>query len=371
MTDRVASTSLDRVGPILAMGPRYYTDDTIWRKEREKVFFRTWQYAGHVSQVEKTGQYFTFDILDQSLFCIRGRDSEIRAFYNVCQHRAHHLVEGEGRKSVLTCPYHAWAYDLTGALRAAPNEKSVPGFDKSQICLTEVKLENFNGFLFVNLDPDAKPMSDWYGQAADEIRAYVPDIDRLKVMMWTEVHETCNWKISIENYSECYHCQLCHPTFSNGVIDPSCYNIMPENHVLRHYATAAQSEGMTYEIDRDANPHAADYGSWFLWPMMSFQVYPGNVLNTYLWRATSIDTVTIYRGWYTVDGYESEEVEKLAQQDLNTTVAEDVSLVESVQRGLNSQGYRPSPLIIDPNFGVNSEHSIKALYDWYLEAMEG
>ena len=371
MAERVSDKSLDRVGPVLALGPENYTDPDIFRRERERVFFRTWQYAGHISQLEKPGSYFTFTILDQNLFCVRGRDNEIRCFYNVCQHRAHQLVQGEGRKHMLTCPYHAWAYDLTGALRTAPNGDVVPGFDKDKICLTSVKLEDFNGFLFVNLDPDAEPMSAWYGAAADEIRDYVPQIDRLKPVFWTEVDEACNWKISVENYSECYHCSLNHPTFSNGVIDPTKYNIVPEDHVLRHYTVAASQDGMTYQIDLESNPHAGDYGSWFLWPMFSFQVYPGNVLNTYLWRATGVEGVKVFRGWYTVDGVESDAVIQLAGQDRSTTVAEDIGLVESVQRGLHSRGYRPGPLVLDPNQGVNSEHSIKALYDWYQTAMAG
>jgi phenylpropionate dioxygenase-like ring-hydroxylating dioxygenase large terminal subunit len=370
MAERVDRSSLDRTGPVAALSGAYYTDPKIWEREREKIFFRTWQYAGHVSELEKPGSYFTFSILDQDLFCVKGKDGEIRCFYNVCQHRAHQLVQGTGRKHVITCPYHAWAYDLTGGLRAAPNEAAVDGFDKTKVCLTSVRLEDFNGFLLVNLDPDAAPMSVWYGNAAAEIRDYVPQIDKLKPVFWTEVEEKCNWKVSVENYSECYHCTLNHPTFSNGVVDPTRYNILPENKVLRHYAVAAASGSMTYEIDLEDNPHAGDYGSWFLWPMISFQVYPGNVLNTYLWRATAVDRVTAYRGWHSVDGVESPMVEQLAAQDMNTTVAEDVTLVESVQRGLNSRGYRPGPLVIDRNLGVNSEHSIKALYDWYLEALE-
>jgi len=372
MAERVGEASQDRVGPVTALDPAYYTDPEVFRRERERIFFRTWQYAGHVSRLDKPGSYFTFSILDQDLFCVKGRDGEIRCFYNVCQHRAHQLVQGEGRKHMLTCPYHAWAYDLTGRLRSAPNEGAVAGFDKSKICLTPVRLESFNGFLFVNLDPDAAPMAEWYGNAAAEIRDYVPEIDRLQPIYWTEVSEACNWKVSVENYSECYHCSLNHPTFSSGVIDPSQYNILPEaQRVLRHYTVAAAGEGMTYAFDRDSNPHAGDYGSWFLWPMFSFQVYPGNVLNTYLWRAESAEKVIVHRGWYTVDGVESPAVEALANQDRATTVAEDITLVESVQRGLNSRGYRPGPLVIDPNRGLNSEHSIQALYDWYLDAMDG
>ena len=109
--------------------------------------------------------------------------------------------------------------------------------------------------------------------------------------------------------------------------------------------------------------------SWFLWPTFSFQVYPGNVLNTYIWRVPDHRTTQVVRQWFSVDGVESDTLHRLAEQDLNTTVAEDVRLVESVQRGLESGGYRPAPLVINPDGGVVSEHSIQALYGWLEEAM--
>ena len=90
----------------------------------------------------------------------------------------------------------------------------------------------------------------------------------------------------------------------------------------------------TYPIDADANEHATDYSSWFLWPTFSFQVYPGNVLNTYHWRALGVETTLAVRGWYSVDEKPSDIIESLADQDQDTTLAEDVRLVESVQRGL-------------------------------------
>ena len=101
-----------------------------------------------------------------------------------------------------------------------PNLKSVRGFDRKSICLSSVRTELFHGFIFVNLDPDAAPMDDWYPGVRDELADYVPNIDRLQPLEWVEIPENCNWKVSIENYSECYHCSLNHPTFSTGVIKP-------------------------------------------------------------------------------------------------------------------------------------------------------
>ena len=104
------------------------------------------------------GDYFAFEMAGESLFCIKGRDDGIiRTFYNVCQHRAHQLVSWYWYDTrVVVCPYHAWTYELTGGLRAGPNINVVEGFDKSKICLTEVRTEIFLGFVFVNLDNDRK-----------------------------------------------------------------------------------------------------------------------------------------------------------------------------------------------------------------------
>ncbi|MEM7091296.1 MAG: Rieske (2Fe-2S) protein, partial [Pseudomonadota bacterium] len=145
-----------------SLDARYYTDPKIFEAERHGLLARSWQFAGHASQVRSAGDYFAFEIAGEHLFCIRGRDEVIRTFYNVCQHRAHQLVQDSGATRVVVCPYHSWTYELTGHLRAGPNIKSVPGFDKSKICLTAVRTEVFNGFIFVNLDDNAAPMDDWY-----------------------------------------------------------------------------------------------------------------------------------------------------------------------------------------------------------------
>jgi len=357
--------------PVFALEPRYYTDPAQFELEKEKVFYRTWQYAGHLSQLRRAGDFFTFEICDQRLFTIKGRDGDIRTFYNVCMHRAHELLAGAGNTQMITCPYHAWSYGLDGRFRRAPNQEKATGFDGSGICLTQVHTEVFAGFVFVNLDPEARPMASWYPEAEEQLRAYVPDIEALCPVAWLPVEEDCNWKVSVENYSECYHCGINHPTFAKGVVDPKRYDIRPQGYCLRHQTRAVNLEAMTYPVDPTANAHALDYSSWFLWPGFSFQVYPGNLLNTYHWQPTGAETVTVNRGWYTADGVDSEVVSRLARQDLDTTVAEDLRLVNSVQRGLHSRGYRPGPLLIDPDFGVNSEHSLSALKDWLGEALAG
>lgn len=356
-----------------SLAPRYYTDPAIADAERTGLLSRTWQFAMHAGDIPNPGDYCAFEVAGENLFAIRGRDGVVRVFYNVCQHRAHEMVSGTGNTRVVVCPYHAWAYELTGQLRAGPNIAAVPGLDKSDICLTEVRCEDFHGFLFVNLDDDAAPMDDWFPGVREELAAYVPNIGELAPLEWVEVPENCNWKVSVENYSECYHCPTNHPTFAKGVIRPETYDIrpLPKGYVLRHTTECQGPEAMTYPVDLDANEHAGEYRSWFLWPMFSFQCYPGNVLNTYHWRAQDVDHCTVWRGWFTPGGWESDVIRGLARQDRETTVEEDIRLVESVHRGLKSRGYRPGPLVVDPSGGVSSEHSIATLQKWMRDGIEG
>ncbi len=353
---------------IHSLEARYYTDPEIYKKEKEGLFAKTWQYAGHISQLKDIGSYFTFEIAGESLFCIKGRDGIVRTFYNVCQHRAHQLLKGEGQTRVVVCPYHAWTYELTGHLRSGPNINAVQSFDKSKICLSEVSTEVFLGLIFVNLDPEADPMDQWFPNVRSELQGFIPHWEHLAPLEWVEIPENCNWKVSVENYSECYHCSLNHPTFSTGVIRPETYDIQPQGYCLRHTTECNSLDQMSYDIN-SGFANNDKYSSWFLWPMFSFQVYPGNLLNTYHWRAMGHDQVVVYRGWFSRDGAENETVRKIAIQDRQTTVEEDIRLVESVQRGLRSRGYVPGPLVIDPKCGVSSEHSIQALQGWMRAAV--
>jgi len=357
--------------PVRSLAARYYTDPALFERERQGLLSRSWQLAGHESQLRNVGDYFAFELAGESLFCVRDREGRLRAFHNVCQHRAHRLVEGAGNARVIVCPYHAWTYELSGGLRAGPNLRSVPGFDRSSICLAAVRVEVFHGFVFVNLDAAAAPMDEWYPGVREELADYVPDIAGLEPLEWIEIPERCNWKVSVENYSECYHCARNHPTFSTGVVRPETYDIQPADrgYVLRHVTECQDLSKMTYPIDPSAL-HGDEYRSFFLWPMFSFQVYPGNLLNTYHWRAQGVDDCVVWRGWFTPGGAESEVVRRLAAQDRATTVAEDIKLVESVARGLRSRGYTPGPLVLDPACGLNSEHAIRRLQQWMREAVD-
>jgi phenylpropionate dioxygenase-like ring-hydroxylating dioxygenase large terminal subunit len=353
--------------PQRAMEPPVYLDPEVFEMERRAVLATTWQFACHESQLEVPGAYLAFDIAGESLFIVRDAHGKIRTFYNVCMHRGHELVQGEGSRKLIVCPYHAWSYRLDGSLRTAPFADGREGFDASEICLTEVRTEDFLGFVFVNLDATAPSMDDVYPGVRAAIEEFLPSIRRMRPIERREFQGEANWKVAVENYNECYHCKTAHPSFAKGVVLPDSYTIKPVGKCLRH--TADSSPAQYYAIDLEASPHAGEYSSFYLWPLFTFQVYPGPVLNTFCWRPTSVDRTSFFREWFSPDGADSEVVRAVAEEDACTTVAEDLDLIRSVQRGLGSRGYRPGPLIIDPMMGLNSEHTIAAIKAWYREAM--
>ncbi len=356
---------LDTV-PVRGLPARYYIDVDVYDRVRERLFYRTWQFACHASMIPEPGDYYAFAIADQDLFVMRQKDGSVRAFYNVCQHRGHLLLEGTGRTRSIVCPYHAWSYGLDGGLRNAPRTRRIPGFDLSGICLTEVRLEAFCGFLFVNLDPDAASMAELFAGVEQAVRAFCPEIDDRMFAHDHWIQENCNWLIAVENYNECYHCKVVHQTFASGVIDPQSYNIRPfgDGRCLHHTAKAQSGEGAWYDTS------GSDYGSFFLWPAFSLQIYPSGLVNTYHWRPLAVDDTWVCRGWYSPDGVVDDSLQKVIDLDRDTTFAEDLSLVRGVQRGLRSKGYRPGPLVLNPNEGIDSEHSIAKLHEWMREAID-
>ncbi len=351
---------------VRALPARYYTDGLIYARARDLLFFRTWQYACHASRISKPGDYFAFSLLDQDLVLIRGRDNAVRCFFNVCQHRGHTLLKDSGRTRLVVCPYHAWSYDLDGQLRAAPGTKNLPGFDRSGICLTEVRTDVFCGFVFVNLDAEAPGLSVSFPGVEASVRALCPDIEHRDFAHEHSVRERCNWLVAVENYNECYHCKVVHPTFASGVIDPQSYNIVPleESRCLRHSAKAQSGASAWYDTT------GSDYGSFFLWPAFSLQIYPSGLVNTYHWRPLAVAETQVHREWYSPDGSVDDTLQNVIDLDRDTTFAEDLQLVERVQRGLGSLGYRPGVLVVNPVQGIDSEHSIAKLHEWIREAVD-
>jgi len=162
-----------------SINTRCYIDPKFLQVEREQVFHRSWQFLCHEEKLREAGNYVTMDIEGQSILAIRNREGDLRAYYNVCKHRGHELLSGAGQTKRITCPYHAWTYDLNGALVTAPRSEYLENFNQREICLDPVQIEVFCHLVFVNLDPEAAPLAEQSGNLAQEVMQYAPDLGKL------------------------------------------------------------------------------------------------------------------------------------------------------------------------------------------------
>ena len=335
----------------------YYYAPGVFELEKRAIFNRTWQYVCHLSRVAEPGRYCVRDIGDQSVVVLRDRGGELRAFHNVCQHRAHRLVEGTGRLgAAIVCPYHNWTYELSGELRLARHSEEVADFDRGGICLSRVRAETFCGFVFVNLDPSARPIMEGREGLDREIRELSPDIEDLKLAYEREIPVAANWKNSVENYSECYHCPNRHPALMQGSLDLDSYRITvhPEYH---SHSSRGVGTSTAYARSMDTVGKEREFGSWLLWPNFALEVYPGGYLNVFHHEPTAPERTVQRVEWY----FPTEEPTPEQREVIEFVDAvrdEDVPICESVQRGLHSLGYTQGRLIANANRSHFSEHAV-------------
>ncbi len=205
----------------------WYSDEETLRRERARVFARSWQYAGRTDQVAEPGSFLTTDAGGIPILVVRDKQGELQAFLNVCRHRGSVLVDGCGRRETIQCGYHAWTYALDGSLRAAPRSDREPGFDKDEWSLLPASAGTWGPFLFVNPDPEAVPLDEHLGELP-AILARDLDLSQLVFHSRVEFDSNANWKIVVENFLECYHCPTAHPGFSDAVdVHPDRYRLEP------------------------------------------------------------------------------------------------------------------------------------------------
>ncbi len=242
---------------------RLYWDRDVLEEERREIFDRSWIVIAHRSELDAPGAYVTAEILGQRVFAIRTRDLELRAFYNVCQHRGHALLEGRGQaKNVITCPYHAWAYDYDGTLQAARHCEDVKEFDKADFSIPAVRVQEFAGFVFVNLDPDAEPIEDGHPGLEDAVRRFCPGVEDLKPACQIVFDIKGNWKNVGDNLLECYHCTPSHKAFVD-LVDMDTYKVTAHGIYSSHMAEAGNSANAAYDV---SNATVRTHAVWWIWP---------------------------------------------------------------------------------------------------------
>lgn len=336
---------------------RFYHDPEIWEYEKAAIFYRSWYYAGHVSQVAESGEFLTVKIHEQNIFVARTRQGDLKAFYNVCPHRGHELVSGTGRKNVITCPYHAWAFDFDGTLKSARNTETVKGFDRSQFSLKEVTVEVFCGLVLVNLDPEATPFAEQMGDLEKEIRTYVPSVDDLQFAQRDTYEVEANWKVLIDNFLECYHCAPAHKDFVD-LVDMNSYRTI----TCGLYSSQCAGKPRTTNA-RAFKFEAGDvdfgYAGWFVWPNFTIWAYPGEAnLSVLQMNPTAPERCTEFQDWFVKDGKVTDQLRDAINYQIDVLQPEDIGLCESVQKGLKSSGYNQGRFVVDAGKTELSEHAV-------------
>lgn len=329
----------------------WYSDEEQLRRERRRIFARSWQYGGRADQVTEPGSFLTTDAGGIPLLVTRSSDGDLRAFLNVCRHRGAILTEGCGRRETIQCHYHAWTYGLDGSLRAAPRSDREAEFDKEVLSLLPATVGVWGPFLFVNPDPEAEPLADWLGDLP-AILARDLDLDEITFHSRVEFGSNANWKVVTENFLECYHCPTAHPDFS-AVVD-----VHPDRYVLEPHRT--------FSSQHCESRVGGEHGQFhLLYPNTGINVFPGS-------PNLSIGPIAPagpHRTERYLDYFFAPDVDETWLREFfdfdNQVGREDTALVESVQRGMASGVLEHGRLLL------NSEPLLAAFQDWVREQLQG
>ncbi len=354
---------------------RFFYDEAVFQLEKTRIFYKSWHLVGHLNELREPGSFLTHEIFEQSVIVVAGRDGVIRAFHNVCQHRGNRLVESRrGRLSMLTCGYHAWTYSLDGCLRGASHTQSVPGFDKGSYGLKPVQVAVFASFVFINLDPQATSIEAMAPGAEDEIRRFIPDLDRLTLLQEVDVPVAANWKVIQENSIEGYHFDHSGPAHRQLVklIDFEGYTLTPRGEWWTYIGPPKRGTTEAYGLPLAGATWQTDgFFNFGLWPNATLYVFPyADVVGTFIMNPTGPETSTLRFGYYGIEGRAMPEVTKACIRWMNEDLGpEDIRLNTSNQKGLRSFGFDRGRYVIGEGFDNRGEHLVKHFHTLCYEAI--
>jgi carnitine monooxygenase subunit len=327
----------------------WYSDEDVLRRERARIFGRSWQYGGRVDQVADPGSFLATDAGGVPILVTRDKAGELRAFINVCRHRGAVLTEGCGERATIQCHYHAWTYELDGSLRSAPRSDREPEFDKVEWSLLPASVGTWGPFLFVNPDAAAPPLADHLGDLPAILGRDI-ELDGLVFHSRVEFGAAANWKVVTENFLECYHCPTAHPAFSDEV------DVHPDRYLLEAHPTFSAQFCKAKATGEHGQFH-------LLYPNTGINVFPGppNLSIGPIVPDGPSRTERYLDYFFAPDVDEAWRREFFAFDD--QVGREDRALVESVHRGMASGALEQGRLLL------NAEPLLAAFQAWVAERL--
>jgi choline monooxygenase len=338
----------------------YYFDPAIEPLEKEKIFAGTWQIVGHVSQLATGGSFFTASLAGEPLLLVCNSAQQIKGFYNVCKHRAGPPAEGCGERKVFRCGYHGWTYSLDGALLNAPECEGVENFRREEFGLTPVRVETWAGLVFVNLNPQARPLSDFLGELPQQAAGF--GFDKMQLFERRVYEMECNWKTYIDNYLEGYHLPSVHPSL-NRELDYGSYTteLFPTYSLQASPIRGPENESTTQRRYSQAKgDDVAEY--YWVFPNWMLNCYPDNVSVNIVLPVSPEKSIAIFE-WYFPEAVLKTAAPAQTVGFSDEIQVEDVRICEVVQKNLHSRSYSRG------RYSVKQERGVHHFHRLYAEAM--
>nr|WP_232663092.1 aromatic ring-hydroxylating dioxygenase subunit alpha [Pseudonocardia sp. TRM90224] len=371
MTPSPISTSL-----ISTLAGSYYTDPAIFAREQEQIFERSWTCVALVADLAATGAFQKVQAGRESVVLVRGRDGALRAFLNVCRHRGAQLCTeetGQLRRN-LQCPYHAWTYDLSGKLVAAPNLTSMPDVDRDRYGLLPVHIREWLGYVWICLGDDPPSFEeDVIGEVVTRL-GDVGSIERygvedLALGRRIRYDVAANWKLIIENFMECYHCATIHPELTE-VLPEFAEGYAAQFFVGHGAAFGGDIDGFTVDGSAGADklPGVSDdqdrrYYAITIKPQVFVNLVPDHVI-VHRMTPLAADRTIVECDWlFAPDVVASGRDLDVSVELFHRVNQQDFDACERTQPGMASRAYRDGGVL------VPSEHHIGEFHSWLQERL--
>ncbi|MBS1912034.1 MAG: aromatic ring-hydroxylating dioxygenase subunit alpha [Bacteroidetes bacterium] len=341
----------------------WYTDPAMLIRERERIFRRTWQFAASLEDLRSPGDFVAVNVVDVPIVITRDGNGTLRAFYNICRHRAGVVARGCGNRRTLQCQYHGWTYNLDGSLRHAPEFEGVQAFNRNDFGLVPIRVETWGPFAFVNMDHAAMPLAEMLGAITSDTARF--DFNAMHRVERREYPLAANWKLYIDNYLEGYHVPVGHPGLHRE-LDYDNYRVetfryYSKQHAPFREARANEPQARRYnEVDGDDRAHY-----YWIFPNFMLNIYMGMVQINVIVPLSHDRTVTIFE-WYLPRDASSQAIDRMygSIPFSEEIQEEDIQLCEDVWRNLQCGVYDRG------RFSVKRENGVHHFHGLYAEFME-
>jgi len=350
------------------LASKFYTEPAILEIEKTRIFLRTWQLVGTLSHEcgEVNGEkrtiadpesYFTADVAGEPVLVVRDKQGALRAFSNVCRHRAGPIALGSGCKNVLRCQYHGWTYTLDGRLIGTPDVEGVEFFDRSTMGMVPLRVEVWEQFIFVNFDAQAEPLATHLGKIPEQARGF--QFAGLQFAERRDYVINCNWKVYVDNYLEGYHIPIAHPGLMRE-IDYAHYRTDTYRYYSQQFAPIrAQKAEDTAERFYASGSGLQQAIYFWVFPNLMLNIYPDNISTNLIVPTSQDKTLTIFE-WFFHDVSDPKVQERIQRAIAfsDEVQQEDIGLCENVQKGLRSSTYDRGRYSVKRENGVHHFHML-------------